>query len=139
MRILTVCVGNTCRSPMAAGLVKLIAAEMGLDVEVRSAGLDPHLGRSAAENAVTVMQELGVDISADRSQAVTIEALEWADVVVAVQRRFADELLERHPNFAAQFRWLERDVDDPYEKPISEYRRVRDELRELLVRFLRSD
>ena len=55
MRVLFVCVGNTCRSQMAEGW----ARHLGL--ETASAGTHP--GSKVAENAVAVMAEIGIDIS----------------------------------------------------------------------------
>lgn len=138
MKVLIVCAGNTCRSPMAAGLLKLLAKEWDLDIEAQSAGLAHRPNTSVAKNAVCVMSEIGIDISGDYSKGLTKEALDWADVVVVVQRHFAAYLLEDHPAMRPKVHCLERDVDDPYGRPITEYRRVRDELRELLARLLQS-
>ncbi|MBQ9673185.1 MAG: low molecular weight phosphatase family protein [Ruminococcus sp.] len=67
-KILYVCTGNTCRSPMAAGIFNKYAEKYNFDVRAESAGLDTVDGLPASENAVKVCQEIGVDISEHRSK-----------------------------------------------------------------------
>lgn len=132
MRILIVCAGNTCRSPMAAGLLKKLAESRRLTLEVRTAGLAHHPGGRVAENATKVMAEIGVDISFEYSKPVTGEALSWADLVVALQGNHAAHLIEEFPNTASKVRVLEADVPDPYRQPVSVYRATRDSLQHFL-------
>jgi protein-tyrosine-phosphatase len=107
-----------------------------MDLEVRSAGIAPHPGLRAAGPAVAVLAEEGIDISDEFSKSVTIENLTWADLIVPMCRNQAVHLLEDFPELASKVRVLERDVADPYGKPIEPYRDVRDELHELLTRFV---
>jgi protein-tyrosine phosphatase len=92
-RILFVCTGNTCRSPMAQALcVRLLADEFGCQPEelpqrgflVQSAGLAAMIGEEAAPEALATVQEFGADLSSHRSQALTYELLEQADFVFAM-------------------------------------------------------
>ena len=138
MKVLIVCNGNTCRSPMAGGLLRMVAKSRGLAVDVRTAGLAYHPGKPVAENAVTVMAELGIDISDEYSKPVTMQDLDWADLVVPVQRNHADHLIEDFPEAAKKIRFLETDVPDPYCGPVTEYREKRDVLNNLLSRFVES-
>jgi protein-tyrosine-phosphatase len=138
MKILVVCSGNTCRSPMAAGLLTLIAKSKRLSIDARSAGLCHHPGKQVAENAVTAMKELGIDISNDYSKAVTPELLAWADCVVAVQRSLADHVVENFPEIGSKVHHLQSDVRDPYCGSIAEYRDARDQLRSLLLLLVDS-
>jgi protein-tyrosine phosphatase len=123
---------------MAGGLLKKIAKSRGVTVDVRTAGLACHPGKAVAENALTVMAELGIDISHEYSKPVTPDDLDWADFVVPVQRDHADYLIEDFPDAAAKIRYLEADVPDPYCGPVTEYREKRDVLNNLLSRFVES-
>ena len=123
---------------MAAGILKLLATERGLNVEVRSAGLAHHPDAPIAKNAIAAMREVGIDISGDYSKGLTSEALEWADVVLVVQRKLADHILEDHPEMKSKVHHLEEDVHDPYGGSIAEYRGTRIELHQLLESFLQS-
>jgi protein-tyrosine-phosphatase len=80
--LLFVCTGNTCRSPMAAGVMRKLLAEAGLDgIEVESAGTGALSGWPAAPHALEVTKRWGIDISGHRSRALTSEILEGADLV----------------------------------------------------------
>lgn len=67
-----ICTGNTCRSPMAEGLFRLYLQNRHMDfVTVKSAGLAAACGMPPSDNAVSAARELGTDISAHRSKALT--------------------------------------------------------------------
>lgn len=92
LRILFVCTGNTCRSPMAEGIAKTLCAErLGCAVEelpdrgvlISSAGVAGGFG-GASEQAQEVMREHGVDISGHASQMASAELLERADRIYAL-------------------------------------------------------
>lgn len=65
MKVIFVCTGNTCRSPLAEGLFKKKLSEKGLDnIEVTSAGLAAFSGDEVSVNSVNAAKNYGVDISA---------------------------------------------------------------------------
>jgi protein-tyrosine phosphatase len=87
MHVLFVCTGNICRSPMAEQLFRLRAREIGLtDVETFSAGTWATDGSPATDEAQQVLIGAGVDGggSAHRSQTLTKEMVERADLVIAM-------------------------------------------------------
>jgi protein-tyrosine-phosphatase len=87
MRVLFVCTGNTCRSPMAAALLEHALARSGVqDVEVLSAGIGAWEGAPASEGAYLVMLEDGLDLSAHRARLLTPELVESADLVLTMSR-----------------------------------------------------
>lgn len=124
---------------MAAGLLRTLANEKGLDVEVRTAGLAHHPSAPVAKDAVAVMDELSIDISDEYSKPVTRDSLDWADFIVPVQRNHASHLLEDYPEAAPKVRLLEEDVPDPFCGPVVKYRNVRDQLKTLVLRFIESE
>ena len=123
---------------MAGGLLREIAHSRGVNIDVRTAGLAHHHGKRVAENAVTVMAELGIDISEEYSKPVRAQDLNWADIVLPVQRDHAEHLIEDFPDAAPKIRFLENDVPDPYLGPVTEYREKRDVLAGLLSLFVES-
>jgi len=96
-RVLVVCTGNVCRSPIAEGLLRAAFAErMGPDApEVASAGTMGWTGSGADPSSIRAAAERGVDISSHRAREVSDEDVARADVVVAMApehaRAFARE------------------------------------------------
>jgi protein-tyrosine phosphatase len=71
--VLFVCLGNICRSPLAEGLMRHLAAQAGYDLHVDSAGTgDWHAGSPPDERAVAAAQRGGFDISQQRARQITI-------------------------------------------------------------------
>lgn len=69
-RVIFVCAGNTCRSPLAAAIAERLLADGGLPVEVASAGLAADSGRPAAREGQDVARAMGLDLSGHRSRRV---------------------------------------------------------------------
>jgi protein-tyrosine-phosphatase len=83
-RLVFVCTGNTCRSPMAEAIARGRAAELGYDVEVRSAGVGAFPGAPASEGALRAAEAHGLDLSGHRSTLLTAELAEQADLILAM-------------------------------------------------------
>jgi protein-tyrosine phosphatase len=90
IHVLLVCTGNLCRSPMAEGLLRRRRADTS-GIEVSSAGLIAG-GRLATSEAVAVMAERGIDISAHRSRELSPALIRGADLVIGMARRHVREV-----------------------------------------------
>ncbi|OGF15319.1 MAG: hypothetical protein A2W00_06975 [Candidatus Eisenbacteria bacterium RBG_16_71_46] len=85
-RVLFVCTGNTCRSPMAAGaLLRELGSDAGR-VEVSSAGTAAWEGQPATASTVEVAGREGIDLGLHRSRRVTPALLRDADLVLVMER-----------------------------------------------------
>jgi arsenate reductase len=128
-RVLILCTGNSARSQMAEGLLRHDARDR---FEVLSAGTKPSRVRP---EAITVMRELGIDISGNRSKHVDEFAEQKFDYVLTV----CDNANQSCPAFTGQAIRIHHNFDDPaaFEAPEEErlalFRRVRDEIRAYLV------
>ena len=88
-RVLVVCYGNIYRSPFCgASLRKLLPS----DIEVRTSGFHRVADRPSPPRHVTMSQSRNIDLSAHRSSKITPEDLNWADIVVLMDRHNWDAL-----------------------------------------------
>ncbi len=100
MKVLFVCTGNTCRSPMAAALFTQILRQQGKDpgrFQVVSAGINALDNMPASAEAVEVMRRAGIDLSGHRAQRLTKELVTAADLVVTMTRRHKEAVLAMAP------------------------------------------
>jgi len=84
-RILMVCLGNICRSPMAEGILRHKAEELGIDIIVDSAGTsDWHKGERPDPRAMAEMATNGIDISDQRSRPFIVEDFDRFDHILVM-------------------------------------------------------
>ncbi|MFD2761017.1 low molecular weight protein arginine phosphatase [Lentibacillus juripiscarius] len=105
MKILFVCTGNTCRSPMAEALLK----HRMPGAEVQSAGIFAVKNQRPNDMAVDVLKEKGISMDT-ASQPVTDELLNWADLVLTMTTQHKQSLILEYPNFQERFYTLKEYV-----------------------------
>lgn len=131
-RILFVCSGNTCRSPMASAIArKLLAERLGCDVEelagqgqeVLSAGTFGGSSAPATEEAAEAARRIGAEVGKHRSRSLTNELIRSADLVFCMTRRHVDEVVRRVPAAAGRTYLLDAggDIADPIGGGIDTY------------------
>lgn len=131
MKLLFVCTGNTCRSPMAMCL----ARHMGHDAQ--SAGVRVSwAGMPASDGAQNAMKARGLSLEAHRSKQVFEDDLIWADKVIGLTDAHRDYLLDRFPTHHAKITALPSPVPDPYGYGDDVYERTATHIASQLEEFL---
>ena len=93
MKILFVCLGNICRSPLAEGVAQNILEKEGLNLVVDSAGTSNwHEGEAPCAHSIKIARENEVDISQQRSRPVTKQDIEDFDYVLAMDAQNKSDL-----------------------------------------------
>ena len=108
MKILFVCLGNICRSPLAEGIARSLSNEHIFD----SAGTGHwHIGESPCDKSILIAKRKGIDISSLRARQITKDDLGKWDKVIAMDSKNLRDL--KAMGFDAQM-LLDKDVPDPY-------------------------
>jgi protein-tyrosine phosphatase len=125
-RLLFVCLGNICRSPMAEGVFRRVAEQEGVlhRFDVDSAGLgDWHVGQAPDTRAQAAAQNRGIDISGQSARQITLADYDRFDLLLAMDGSNYEELIQLAPGNARHKirRFLDfaphvgaEDVPDPF-------------------------
>ena len=135
-KVLFVCTGNSCRSPMAAGLLRKILKNKGnKKITVDSAGfLFPRGG--ATEEAIAVMKDDGVDLISHKSKLAKPLLIKNSDLILVMEKIHKERILEILPQAAEKIFVL--DIPDPIGRPLSFYeeisKRIKQKIEETVLR-----
>ena len=127
MKIMFVCTGNTCRSPMAEAIAKSVFPQD--EYEIISRGISVFEGTPASENAQQAAENAGLDLSEHVSRQITEEDIRTSDVIFTMTNAHKQMLLSvcsrlNKPIFSlAEFVGSTEDVSDPYGGSLEIYER----------------
>ncbi len=136
MKLLFVCTGNTCRSPMAEAIARKFSIERGLaDLDVASAGTSAWDGAAASDGALLVGMERRLDLGGHRSQQLSRALVDESDIILtmgphhleraeALGGRGKSYLLTAYPTRGT----TGRAISDPVGGDLDIYRATADEL-----------
>ena len=100
--VLVVCTGNLCRSPLVAALLQREVDQAGLPALVGSAGTSAPFRRAPDRRLLKVADELDLDLRDHRSQPITLEQLQTADLVLTMTAAHRREIAARLPDVDAR-------------------------------------
>ncbi len=130
--ILFLCTGNSCRSQMAEGFAKKMLSK---DLKIFSAGVEP---KRIHPIAVKVMQEVGIDISQQRSKNISEVPIDKIDLVVTL----CGDAAESCPVFPGKVKKIHWAIEDPAKVQGSEeeitkvFRKIRDNIQTYIISYL---
>ncbi|MCD6317598.1 threonylcarbamoyl-AMP synthase [Candidatus Aerophobetes bacterium] len=146
-KILFVCTGNTCRSPMAEAFFKKSWPQKPKEkIKVKSAGTNAIANSKPSEFATKVMREKGIDISSHRATPLTPEIVKEYDLILTMEERHRQRVINLFP-FIREKVWLlsefisgkKEDILDPAGSYLSTYRelalRIEKEINKLMERL----
>jgi protein-tyrosine-phosphatase len=136
MKLLFVCSGNTCRSPLAEAIARRIAEERGLgDITVSSAGASAWPDASASDGSLLVGMERGLDLASHRARPLTAEIVADNDLILGMGMSHVDRALalggEGKTHLLTSYASgseSDRAVSDPFGGDLETYRATADEL-----------
>ena len=127
-----VCTGNTCRSPMAEGALRvLLEKERAGRFEVISSGTSAAIGFPATEYAIEASKLWKSDISEHESQTLTAELIDKTDLILAMTPSHYRQLMTINPHSQSKYFLLKNfpdpdpfgaAVDDPIGQPLDRYK-----------------
>lgn len=140
-RILLVCSGNTCRSPMAGAILRDLLAGRAGEFIVETAGTLAVPGEEATPDAVAVMAEQGLDLRGHKAQRLEPGMVAQADLILTMTRAHKEAVLRLHPRAAEKTFTLlefahngtETDIRDPLHQGREAYRQTAATLRRALA------
>ncbi|MCT4592755.1 MAG: low molecular weight protein arginine phosphatase [Anaeromicrobium sp.] len=140
MNILFVCTGNTCRSPMAEGLMKKLIEKHNLNINIYSAGIFTMDGLSPSENSILAMEEIGINIRDYKSNTITKELINKSHIILTMTKNHKEKILQIIPEISNKLYTLKEytkikaysDISDPYGQNLNVYKACRDEINRAL-------
>jgi len=95
--ILFVCVGNVCRSPLAAALVAASLAEAGVEMPLLSAGTSAAVGQPVSDATTAIARQFGIATIDHQARQLDAEAARRADLVLTVSRQTRSDVVRMYP------------------------------------------
>ena len=140
MKILFVCTGNTCRSPMAQGLAQKIASDRNMQIEALSAGLKAIPGSKVSDFSVGAMKEYNIDISSHIPTQLELNLLDEADLVVTMTKAHKEIIIKSAPQFNDKVRsfsdfTFSGDIADPYGCDFNTYKKCSSQINDAIVKL----
>lgn len=137
MKVMFICTGNTCRSPMAQGLLEKMAKDREKQIEVYSCGTHAINGNTASSHAIEVMEKRGIDLTKHRATNIKDANIYNMDYIFCVTQNHKDYVLQLYPELKGKVYTIKeylknvdknQDIKDPWGYDVHTYEEVAQEL-----------
>ena len=142
-KIIFVCTGNTCRSPMAEAIARDIFSKKNIDIEVCSRGVAVYFPAEATTESSAAISAYGLSLSGHRATQITLEDVKSAELILAMtsqHKAFVKQLSEDNVDskvftLKEYIRESDMDITDPYGGDLCVYKACLEALYLYISRF----
>lgn len=130
-KVLILCIGNICRSPMAVALLhQRVNAKR---IQVLSAGLNARVGEDMEPNAKAVLTQADVPVGRHNARQVDLDLLHWAELILLMDQRQMQRVVDMAPEVRGKSfligKWQkDPEIADPYRRPRKAFQQTYDHL-----------
>jgi protein-tyrosine phosphatase len=141
-RILIVCTGNICRSPMAEYMLRSRLAEKGRNADIRSAGIGALIGHPADPTTAKLLLARQIDVAPHRARQLDQDMNRWAELILVMEPYHREAVTELAPSARGKTfllgHWTEQNIPDPYRQNESFHTQVMDLIDESLEKWIKK-
>ena len=143
-KIIFLCTGNTCRSPMAEVLAKDEAKKNSLELDISSRGIAVFFPSNASPHAIEAMKEYGLDLTNHISKAILEKKKKNADIILTMTNNHKRDLINRFSNYTDKIFTLKEfvgesgDVEDPFGASLKVYKDCANSIEDLIKKLMQK-
>lgn len=140
-KIIFVCTGNTCRSPMAEKISQKIAKDRNLNYKIESRGLAVFEAEPANKYAINALETYGISLKNHLAKSFNIDDIERDTLILTMTQQHKKQLLSFYPNIKGsvygitEFIGETGDIMDPFGKPLEAYNECARQLYKIITKI----